>query len=181
MYVPYLNALAANGSPVQELRRWRFNVVANYDFRAGRLKGWSAGGGFSWNNGRNLNRFFVYKVNEGGSTVERLYQTPQRELGPLVREDTRTALARTVVTNAGSVFRPGLFITGKVTAGTVSAAVCVPRDAVQTIANKPVVFVRDAHGLEPRPARRRADRGDRAGRDRGAGPQAAAHRDPAGG
>jgi outer membrane receptor protein involved in Fe transport len=48
MYVPYLNALAANGSPVQELRRWRFNVVTNYDFRAGRLKGVGVGGAARW-------------------------------------------------------------------------------------------------------------------------------------
>jgi outer membrane receptor for ferric coprogen and ferric-rhodotorulic acid len=48
MYVPYLNALAADGSPVQELRRWRFNVVTNYDFRSGRLKGFSIGGAARW-------------------------------------------------------------------------------------------------------------------------------------
>jgi len=71
-------------------------------------------------------------------------------VGPLVLEDTRTALARIVVTNTGGMFRPGLFITGKVTIGTVAAAVCVPSAAVQTIANKPIVFIQDAHGLEPR-------------------------------
>ncbi len=71
-------------------------------------------------------------------------------VGPVVLEDTRTALARIVVTNTGGMLRPGLFITGKVTAGTVAAAVCVPSVAVQTIANKPVVFIQDAHGLEPR-------------------------------
>ena len=48
MYVPYLNALAADGSPVQELRRWRFNVVNNYDFRSGLLKGFSVGGAVRW-------------------------------------------------------------------------------------------------------------------------------------
>ncbi len=48
MYVPYLNALAANGSPVQELRRWRFNAVTNYDFRTGKLKGFSVGGAARW-------------------------------------------------------------------------------------------------------------------------------------
>ena len=48
MYVPYLNALAADGSPVQELRRWRFNVVNNYDFRSGPLKGFSVGGAVRW-------------------------------------------------------------------------------------------------------------------------------------
>jgi outer membrane receptor protein involved in Fe transport len=48
MYVPYLNAVASNGSPVQELRRWRFNAVTNYDFRSGRLKGISIGGAARW-------------------------------------------------------------------------------------------------------------------------------------
>lgn len=48
MYVPYLNAAAADGSPVQELRRWRFNIVNNYDFRAGMLKGFSIGGAARW-------------------------------------------------------------------------------------------------------------------------------------
>jgi hypothetical protein len=48
MYVPYLNALAADGSPVQELRRWRFNIVNNYDFRSGPLKGFSVGGAVRW-------------------------------------------------------------------------------------------------------------------------------------
>jgi hypothetical protein len=42
------HALAANGSPVQELRRWRFNVVTNYDFRGERLKGFSIGGAARW-------------------------------------------------------------------------------------------------------------------------------------
>lgn len=48
MYIPYLNAVAAEGSPVQELRKWRFNFVANYDFRSGRLKGFSVGGAARW-------------------------------------------------------------------------------------------------------------------------------------
>ncbi len=48
MYVPYLNAVAANGSPVQELRKWRFNYVTNYDFRSGKLRGFSVGGAARW-------------------------------------------------------------------------------------------------------------------------------------
>ncbi len=48
MYVPYLNAVAADGAPVQELRRWRFNVVNNYDFRSGPLRGFSVGGAARW-------------------------------------------------------------------------------------------------------------------------------------
>jgi outer membrane receptor for ferric coprogen and ferric-rhodotorulic acid len=67
MYVPYLNALAANGSPVQELRRWRFNVVTNYDFRAGRLKGFSIGGAARWQDRVAIG--FPVKKNEIGSWV----------------------------------------------------------------------------------------------------------------
>lgn len=48
MYVPYLNAVAADGSPVQELRRWRYNLVNNYDFREGKLRGFSVGGAVRW-------------------------------------------------------------------------------------------------------------------------------------
>jgi len=48
MYIPYLNALAANNSAAQELRKWRFNFVTNYDFQHRRLKGFSLGGGARW-------------------------------------------------------------------------------------------------------------------------------------
>lgn len=67
MYVPYLNALAANGSPVQELRRWRFNVVTNYDFRSGKLKGWSVGGAARWQDKVAIG--FPAKQNEAGAWV----------------------------------------------------------------------------------------------------------------
>ncbi len=48
MYIPYLNALAANNASVQELRKWRFNAVTNYDFQHPRLKGFSIGGAARW-------------------------------------------------------------------------------------------------------------------------------------
>lgn len=67
MYVPYLNALAANGAPVQELRRWRFNAVTNYDFRTGPLAGWSIGGATRWQDRVAIG--FPPKRNEAGSWV----------------------------------------------------------------------------------------------------------------
>ncbi|MBI4623359.1 MAG: hypothetical protein HY736_09100 [Verrucomicrobia bacterium] len=67
MYIPYLNALAAEGSPVQELRRWRFNVVTNYDFREGRLKGFSLGGAARWQDRVAIG--FPVKQNARGSWV----------------------------------------------------------------------------------------------------------------
>ena len=48
MYIPYLNAVAANGAAVQELRKWRFNAVTNYEFVSGPLKGFGIGGAARW-------------------------------------------------------------------------------------------------------------------------------------
>jgi catecholate siderophore receptor len=41
-------AVAGDGAPVHELRQWRANAVANYDFQGERLKGWGVGGGVRW-------------------------------------------------------------------------------------------------------------------------------------
>ncbi len=41
------NALA-DGGPVHELRKWRANAVANYDFQAERLRGWGVGTAVRW-------------------------------------------------------------------------------------------------------------------------------------
>lgn len=67
LYVPYLNAVAANGSPVQELRKWRLNFVTNYDFRAGRLRGFSVGGAARWQDKVAIG--FPVKQNEIGAWV----------------------------------------------------------------------------------------------------------------
>lgn len=41
-------AASADGALVQELRKWRANVVANYDFQGERLKGFGVGTGLRW-------------------------------------------------------------------------------------------------------------------------------------
>lgn len=41
-------AASGDGAPVQELRQWRANVVANYEFQAERLKGFGVGTGLRW-------------------------------------------------------------------------------------------------------------------------------------
>mgnify|MGYP003349531858 FL=1 len=51
----------------QELRRWRFNAVTNYDFRAGRLRGWSVGGAARWQDRVAIG--FPAKRNEVGAWV----------------------------------------------------------------------------------------------------------------
>lgn len=45
---PFNTAVAGDGAPVHELRRWRANFVGNYDFQGERLKGWGVGAGLRW-------------------------------------------------------------------------------------------------------------------------------------
>ncbi|MFT3782817.1 MAG: TonB-dependent receptor plug domain-containing protein [Nibricoccus sp.] len=44
----YALAKLQDGAEVPELRKWRFNAVANYSFRTGMLKGAFVGGGYRW-------------------------------------------------------------------------------------------------------------------------------------
>jgi hypothetical protein len=48
VYGPYQNAIAKEGQAVNELRKWRWNLVQNYTFSDGRLKGFNIGGGVRW-------------------------------------------------------------------------------------------------------------------------------------
>lgn len=48
---PYLNLKAQDGSSASEVRPWRFNGVANYNFDRGFLKGVNVGGGYRWQQG----------------------------------------------------------------------------------------------------------------------------------
>ncbi|HEY1110953.1 MAG TPA: TonB-dependent receptor, partial [Opitutaceae bacterium] len=45
---PYNIAKSADGAPVHDLRRWRANIVGNYDFQGEALKGFGVGGGVRW-------------------------------------------------------------------------------------------------------------------------------------
>jgi len=72
-------------------------------------------------------------------------------VAPIVSEETRTALARVVLPNPGGIWRPGLFVTATVTVGIVDVPVAVPKSAVVTLDEGPVVFVKDEDGYEPHP------------------------------
>jgi hypothetical protein len=48
VYGPYLNAKAAEGQAVSELRKWRVNFVTNYTFTSGRFKDVNLGGAVRW-------------------------------------------------------------------------------------------------------------------------------------
>lgn len=44
----YNAAVAADGAPAHELRKWRFNFVANYDVQGDRFRGFGVGGAVRW-------------------------------------------------------------------------------------------------------------------------------------
>ena len=73
-------------------------------------------------------------------------------VSPALDEATRTATARIVLDNPERNWRPGLFVTGAIhLERTGVQGVVVPRDAVQTVDGRTVVFIRTARGLEPAP------------------------------
>lgn len=71
-------------------------------------------------------------------------------LSPVGSSDTQSALARAVVPNSEQRFRPGLFITGRLTLSAKPVAVAVKSSALQTIENRAVVFVRNGEMFDAR-------------------------------
>ena len=71
-------------------------------------------------------------------------------ISPFGTESTQTTLARAVVANPKGKLRPGLFVEGEVVFDEVPVAVAVKASALQTIEEKPVVFVADGKGFEVR-------------------------------
>lgn len=73
-------------------------------------------------------------------------------VGSLLGEQTRTAKARVALANPERAWRPGLFVNVDVLSGqTGAAAVTVNTEAIQTLEDKPVVFVRVDGGFRPQP------------------------------
>lgn len=72
-------------------------------------------------------------------------------ISPMIREDTRTGMARALIINDKGIWRPGLFITAEVAVGQEKAAVLVPNSAIQVMDKQPVVFVVDKDGYAKRP------------------------------
>lgn len=72
-------------------------------------------------------------------------------IGSLLGEQTRTATARAVLTNPEGTWRPGLFVTIQLATASSQARVSVPAQAIQSIEEKPHVFVRVAEGFVAQP------------------------------
>jgi cobalt-zinc-cadmium efflux system membrane fusion protein len=71
-------------------------------------------------------------------------------VGSLIGEQTRTARGRVVLPNPQGAWRPGLFASIEINAGEAQVPIAVASEAVQTIENGPVVFVRTASGFTAR-------------------------------
>lgn len=72
-------------------------------------------------------------------------------VGPVVGEQTRTALARSVVENPDGRLRPGLFVTLEVATESFPVEVAVPRTALVQMEGTPHIFVREGHEFVPVP------------------------------
>jgi membrane fusion protein, heavy metal efflux system len=72
-------------------------------------------------------------------------------IGPIVSEESRTAVTRVVLPNPDGRWRPGLFVTATLAVGDTAASVLIPKTALQTIDGKPSVFVQTSEGFTPRP------------------------------
>lgn len=72
-------------------------------------------------------------------------------VGSLIGEQTRSANARVVLQNPKLAWRPGLYVNVELTADQADVPIAVDADAIQTINDKPVVFMRVAGGFVPQP------------------------------
>lgn len=71
-------------------------------------------------------------------------------VGNLLGEQTRTATVRVTLANPQGAWRPGLFVNVQVATESRLAQVAIPEAAIQTVEDKPTVFVRTDDGFEAR-------------------------------
>jgi cobalt-zinc-cadmium efflux system membrane fusion protein len=86
-------------------------------------------------------------------------QGPDRELSdegrviwlaPFGSSANQTLTARVLLDNPKGRWAPGLYVTAQVLVGETAVPVAVRNEALQTLEENPVVFVKGAHGFEPR-------------------------------
>lgn len=71
-------------------------------------------------------------------------------VGPIVGEETRTAIARVILPNKSGNLRPGLFVNTKVLVDSLRQGLLVPKASIQNIGGEDIVFVQTEQGFEPR-------------------------------
>jgi cobalt-zinc-cadmium efflux system membrane fusion protein len=74
-------------------------------------------------------------------------------VSPLIDEKTRTATARVVLANPDGHWRPGLFVSGRITIDALEVSVLAPQSALQQVDGSMCVFVETDEGFEPKPVK----------------------------
>ncbi|MCF5708599.1 efflux RND transporter periplasmic adaptor subunit [Pseudomonas syringae] len=72
-------------------------------------------------------------------------------VGSLLGEQTRAATVRVTLANPNGAWRPGLFVSVDVAAQQSQVAASLPEAAIQTVEDKPSVFVRNDEGFQLTP------------------------------
>ncbi len=72
-------------------------------------------------------------------------------ISPIVDEQTRTATARVKLNNSSGAWKPGMFITAKVSTTKKTVPMVVNKNALQIFEGQTVVFVKDKNGFRPQP------------------------------
>lgn len=65
VYGPYQNAVAATGKSINELRKWRWNLVTNYRFTEGFFKNFNVGGSVRWQDRAAIGYYPQYNQDAG--------------------------------------------------------------------------------------------------------------------
>ncbi len=72
-------------------------------------------------------------------------------IAPIIDEQTRTADARVVLRNRKGLWKPGLFVTGRIVTEDITVDVAIPKTALETFEGETVVFVKETEGFKPQP------------------------------
>jgi len=70
-------------------------------------------------------------------------------LGPIVSDETRTALARVTLPNKEGQWRPGLFVTARLFKEETPVPLLIPKAALQNLEGEACVFLYHREGFEP--------------------------------
>jgi len=71
-------------------------------------------------------------------------------LGPIVAEETRTALARVTLPNKEGQWRPGLFVTACLVEEEMAVPLLIPKSAIQNLEGEICVFIYSPEGFKPK-------------------------------
>lgn len=88
----------------------------------------------------------LIEIGDGGKPIE----AKLSYISPVGSSDTQSALARAVVSNDDLRLRAGLFVSARLILTAKEAAVVVKSEALQTVENRNVVFVRNGSNFEVR-------------------------------